>query len=207
MENQLVYSLPDSYAKPVRFREAETSTNTWRLFSIVEGQADNLRKAIQDMKELLDIDKCTGDALCRLGEMYGVAKKSQMDDNAYRTEILAKITGYFSDTSANSVLTAISISCGLAVGDIYLREIQPATVQVHIRNQSVIQNLPISIAALCDMIQEILAVGVRIDGDILIDDVLCFCSIGEEQIEELNGTGYNETAAGFGSVMRWEELN
>ena len=36
MEYELVYALPDSYAKPVRYRERQFPTNTWRLFALTE---------------------------------------------------------------------------------------------------------------------------------------------------------------------------
>ena len=41
MSGLLVHRLPDSYAKPVRGREAETATNTWRLFAVNEEQTEH----------------------------------------------------------------------------------------------------------------------------------------------------------------------
>jgi hypothetical protein len=70
MVYQLVHDLPDTYAKPVRYREKDTVTNTWRLFALIEQQSKQFLDEVQSQANQLDISQCTGSALDAMGEMY-----------------------------------------------------------------------------------------------------------------------------------------
>lgn len=204
MHNELVHRLPDSYAKPVRYREKETATNTWRLFALVESQADQLTKQIAEIFNLQDISICNGDALTRLGEMYGYPRQAGLDDAQYRVELLLKIAEYFCDASTNAVLQIASTVCGLETGRIYFVETTPATVQLHLGTLNTVNELPITSTQLKSLVQRLLAAGVRIDDTILIDGTFRYCAAGEEYSENWNSTGYNEQSAVFGSANELE---
>ena len=69
MVYQLVHDLPDAYAKPVRYREEDTATNTWRLFALIEQQSKQFLDEVQSQANQLDISQCTGGALDAMGEI------------------------------------------------------------------------------------------------------------------------------------------
>lgn len=202
MENKLVHRLPDSYRKPVRGREEETATNTWRLFSLTEQQADTCSEKCRYLFDMLDISKCTGDALNRMGEMYGCQRKVGTSDDVYRAELLAKIASYFSDASADTILQAAANTFGLEVGELYFKEVKPATVQIHLKSPDVLGKLPVTLPQLKMFLSGLLAVGVGLEDDILIDGTFQYCTVGEEQNDDLIGTGYNESTATFGTVKK-----
>lgn len=60
MEYELVYALPDSYAKPVRYRERQFPTNTWRLFALTEEQMQQFQEDVQAQRRQLDLEQCKG---------------------------------------------------------------------------------------------------------------------------------------------------
>ena len=198
MENKLVHRLPDSYRKPVRGREEETATNTWRLFSLTEQQADACSEECGYLFDMLDISECTGDALHRTGKMYGCQRRAGTSDDVYRAELLAKIASYFSDASADTILQAAANTFGLEVGELYFKETKPATVQIHLRSPDVLDKLPVTL--LKTFLSGLLAVGVGLEEDILVDGTFLYCAAGEEQDDDLMGTGYNESTATFGTV-------
>lgn len=200
MENKLVHRLPDSYRKPVRGREEETATNTWRLFSLTEQQADACSEECGYLFDMLDISECTGDALNRTGVMYGCHRRACTSDDVYRAELLAKIASYFSDASADTILQAAANAFGLEVGELYFKETRPATVQIHIRSPDVLDKLPVTLLQLKTFLSGLLAVGVGLEEDILVDGTFLYCAAGEEQDDDLTGTGYNESTATFGTV-------
>lgn len=202
MKNELVYRLPDAYAKPIRGRETETAANTWRLFQIAERKADELQTEIAALYDMLDIANCTGDALARLGEMYGCSRGTESDDSIYRAEILAKIASYFSGTSANSVLRSIALACGLEVGELYLKETASAMVQLCIASLDVLDKLPFSMQKLRSIICDLLAVGVGLEDEILVNGTFRYCSAGEETSAAYDGTGYSEGT--FGKAIKTE---
>lgn len=204
MENNLVHRLPDSYAKPVRGREAETATNTWRLFAVSEEQSSVFRGQIAQMERLLDIYNCTGSSLDAIGAMYCFTRKSGLSDEVYRMQLLYKIGSYFSDATVNSILQAVTNACGTQMGDLYFKETTPAMVRLYISAQAA-QQLPISIQELQSGISDLLAAGVGLEAEVMVIGTFRYCSAGEEKSESWTGTGYNEPSAGFGTVKRMEE--
>lgn len=205
MENNLVYRLPDSYKKPVRNREEETATNTWRLFALTGRQADAICEECGYLFDMLDFSECTGDALNRTGEMYGCQRRTGKSDAVYRAELLAKIAGYFSDASADTILQVAANMFGLEVGALYFKETKPATVQIHLRSPEVLDKLPVTLPQLKTLLSGLLAVGVGLESDILIDGTFLYCAVGDEKHVSLNGTGYNEPPAIFGTAKIIEE--
>ena len=205
MVYQLVHDLPDAYAKPVRYREEDTATNTWRLFALIEQQSKQFLDEVQSQANQLDISQCTGGALDAMGEMYLCSRAPGESDTAYRARLLCTISSYFSDASANTVLTAISNYCGCEPGDIFLKEASPAMVQMYAKSESVISSLPVSLETLKSMLRDILAAGVGIDDEIQIFGSFRFCAAGEERDASYFGSGYGEAGAGFGSAKEMEE--
>ena len=204
MSGLLVHRLPDSYAKPVRGREAETATNTWRLFAVNEEQTEQFTDMLELLHNMLDLQQCSGDALDRLGEMYKLPRPSGLSDHAYRTELLSKIGSYFSDGTMNQVLEAVATACGTEVGALYFLETSPAMVTLHIRSMKVFRSLPVTLLQLKTIIQNLLPVGVGLEAEIWVDEQFQYCTAGEEQSPDLNGTGYNEPTAGLGSFVVWK---
>lgn len=204
MVYQLVHDLPDAYAKPVRYREEDTATNTWRLFALIEQQSKQFLDEVQSQANQLDISQCTGGALDAIGEMYLCSRTPGEIDTAYRARLLCTISSYFGDASANTVLTAISNFCGCEPEDIFLKETSPAMVQMYAKSESVISSLPFSLETLKSMLRDILAAGVGIDDEIQIFGSFRFCAAGEEQDASYFGSGYGETGAGFGSAKEME---
>lgn len=192
MESELVHRLPDSYAKPVRGREKETATNTWRLFALVEQQADAFREEIEKLDNMLGIFDCEGDALNRTGEMYGCQRMVGTSDDVYRAEILSQIASYFSVASADTILQAAASAFGLEVGELYFKETKPATVQTHLRFPEALSKLPVTLSQLKTSLSGLLAAGVGMEDDILIDGTFLYCAAGEERSTSLSGTGYSE---------------
>lgn len=204
MSGALVHQLPDAYAKPVRGRERETATNTWRLFAINEGQTEQFSAMLELLKTMLDWNLCSGDALDRLGIMYNFPRTSGLSDDAYRVELLSKIGSYFSDGTIHSVLQAVATACGMEVGALYFVETAPAMVALHIRSLDVFRNLPVTLTQLKTIIQNLLPVGVGLESEIWVDGRFRYCAAGEEQNPDWDGTGYNESAAGLGSYVIWK---
>ncbi len=204
MSGALVHQLPDAYAKPVRGRERETATNTWRLFAINEGQTEQFSAMLELLKNMLDWNHCSGDALDRLGIMYNFPRISGLSDHAYRTELLSKISSYFSDGTIHQVLQAVATACGTEVGALYFVETAPAMVTLHIRSMDVFRNLPITLTQLKTVLKNLLPVGVGLEPEIWVDERFQYCAAGEEQNPDLDGTGYNEPAAGLGSYVIWK---
>lgn len=204
MSGLLVHRLPDSYAKPVRGRERETATNTWRLFAVNEGQTEQFTDMLQWLHNMLDLQQCSGDALDRLGEMYSLPRPTGLSDHAYRTELLSKIGSYFSDGTMNQVLQAVATACGTEVGALYFVETSPAMVTLHIRSMKVFRSLPVTLLQLKTIIQNLLPVGVGLEAEIWVDEQFQYCTAGAEQDSDLDGTGYNEPTAGLGSYVIWK---
>lgn len=204
MSGSLVYRLPDCYAKPVRYRETETATNTWRLFEINAVQTKLIQNTITDLYRQLDLRTCSGDALERFGVMYNIPRPEGASDDIYRVELLAKISSYFSDGSINYVLHAVAFACQKELGTIYFTESSPAMVTMHIRSLEAADSLPVTLEQLKTIVEMLLPVGVGLEPVILIDECFQYCSIGEEENSDLDGTGYNEQTAGLGSYQIWE---
>lgn len=204
MSNSLVYRLPDSYAKPVREREEETATNTWKLFAINEFQTSRIADDIEMLYDQLDLHSCTGISLDMIGRMYNIPREEDVSDNVYRTELLAKISGYFSDGSINQILQSVATACKKPIGAFYFIESSPAMVTLHIRSLKVANSLPVTFEQLKNIIKNILPVGVGLEDIILIDEQFKYCTAGKEQDPDLTGTGFNEPSAGFGSYQIWK---
>ena len=205
MESKLVYRLPDSYAKPVRGREKETAVNTWRLFALNEYQQEQLYNEISRIDDASDIYKCTGETLDKIGEMYGHPRKNGTDDEAYRMELLAKIAGYFKGCSMNEVLEGTAVFCGTETGNIYFTETTPAMTALHIRSMEIYEKLPITLSKLRKIVEELLPVGVGLGDNVMVHGKFRYCAAGSEKNEELDGTGFNEFGAGFGTVRSMSE--
>lgn len=77
-------------------------------------------------------------------------------------------------------------------------------VTLHIRSLEAADSLPVTPEQLKTIVKTILPVGVGLEPAILIDECFQYCSIGEEENSDLNGTGYNEQTAGFGSYRIWK---
>ena len=205
MEYELVYSLPDSYAKPVRYRELQFPTNTWRLFALTEEQMQQFQEDVQAQQRQLDLEQCKGAALDALGQMYSCIRSAGESDDRYRMALLCRIGSCFGDGTADSVLTAVSNFCGCAPGTLYFREVGTASVQLHVASAAVLQRLPVSLSELREMIGSLLAVGVGLEQAALVDNSFCYCAAGEEQSAAYDGTGYGESGAGLGGVILMEE--
>lgn len=206
MKDQLVQFLPDSYAKPVRFREAETATNTWRLFSLSEQQHDAFADKLSDVFHSLDLERSSGDALLMIGELYGISRAAGETEEAYRLRIRAKIAGYFTDGTTDSVLQAVSSVLGVEIGTIYFIETAPATVQMHVKSPEVLQEFSITPNRLRSIIKELLAVGISLEDEIIVGGTFRFCHAGDEKNPDMDGTGYNEKLAGFGRALKMEGM-
>lgn len=207
MSDSLVHCLPYSYAKPVRKREKETATNTWKLFAINESQTSRINTDIEMLYDQLDLQICTGASLDSIGRMYNIPRENSISDDLYRTELIAKISGYFSDGSINQVLNSIATACKKPLGTLYFIESSPAMVTLHIRSLKAANSLPVTLEQLKNIIKNILPVGVGLEDIILIDEQFKYCTVGKEQDPDLIGTGYNEQLAGFGSYQIWKGDN
>ena len=97
MEYELVYALPDSYAKPVRYRERQFPTNTWRLFALTEEQMQQFQEDVQAQQRQLDLEQCKGAALDALGQMYSCIRGAGESDDRYRMALLCRIGSCFGD--------------------------------------------------------------------------------------------------------------
>lgn len=204
MSESLVYRLPDSYAKPIKKREEETATNTWRLFEINKSQTDRITADIDFLYAQLDLQNCNGAELNHIGVMYNIPRTEGISDDLYRTELIAKISGYFSNGSINQVLQAVATACRKPLGTLYFIESSPAMLTLHIRSLKEANSLPVTLKQLKKVIKNILPVGVGLENIILIDEQFKYCAVGEEQNSEFTGTGYNEPTAGLGSYMIWK---
>lgn len=185
-----VYSLPDSYAKPIRGREAETATNTWKLFQIGDGQSLELQEEIEQLMAQLDIYHCTGDALTRLGEMYGVTRTTQ-DDTVYRAEILGQIMKGFGGSTADSVLQKLATACGVSASAFRLQETAPATVRLSVAMAD-LDRVPLSTTELRALLLDLLAAGVGVETEIGTFGTFRYCADGDEKSPAYDGMGYGE---------------
>lgn len=204
MSGSLVHRLPDSYAKPVKNREKETATNTWKLFAVNEFQTERIASDISMLYDQLDLHNCTGASLDLIGRMYNIPREEGVSDDVYRTELLAKISGYFSGSSVNQVLQSIATACKKPIGTLYFIESSPAMVTLHIRSLKAASSLPVTLEQLKSIIENILPVGVGLEEVIIIDEQFKYCTAGKEDDPDLTGTGYNEPSAGLGSYQTWK---
>lgn len=205
MEESFVYSLPDSYAKPTRGKETETSTNTWKLARLTETQAEELRDMIQQMDCLLDLSTCYGDALTRLGEMYGCARVTE-DDARYRAEILAQILRAFGNASADTVLYAMAMACGVSVDSFTIQEKSVAIVQFEVK-ASALDQIPLSLVELYHILSDMLAAGVGVEKVVHVSGTFRYCAVGDEKSSAYDGMGFGEGYFGTLYNMKEEEEN
>lgn len=197
----LVYSLPDSYAKPVKGRETETATNTWRLFELNEFQTKQIREESEKLKSTLNIYKCNGDALDRFGKMYGQVRYAGQADDEYRIAILTKINSLFEDGSINQMLEAVASLSGTEIGTLYFIETRPAMVALRVHSIEAFESLSNILPEIIKQLDKLLPLGVGLEPSVVVNGMFQFCTAGQEENIGFNGTGYNEQGACLGSCI------
>lgn len=195
MNSELVHALPDSYAKPVRGRESETATNTWRLFLCAEGRSGEFMGECTDVIGLGDIDVIYGQALRSLAGMYGATYDTGDSDEAVRLALKVRIAVLLSGGTLTEINQNIAAILGIDEGLIYIAENEntyPAGVAVHALSKSFLYEQGITESDLLKIIGEMLPAGVQIRTIGYDIGGFVYVEIGDEQNSKYDGTGYDE---------------
>lgn len=120
---EYVKNLPDAYSK-------SPSSNNAKILEIEKHEANQLRAAISQIHECLDIEKATGATLDLYGEMLG-QKRGFTSDSVYLALIKTRIMRNLANGDYNSIINALSLVFSCEPSDFQLKE-DPNTAAVEI---------------------------------------------------------------------------
>jgi hypothetical protein len=191
VKNQLVYQLPDSYAKPVRGREEATATNTWRLLSLSESRQDEFSEEAESVEKSIDIDTCSGYALDAIGEMYGCIRELSEDDETYRRKLFLRLADMFRGVSVNEILAVTELLSGAESGDIYFKELGNATVSINVKSPEAYKKLTLTDSELLEIVKGLLPVGVKLEDEVRVHEKAIFLTKDGASLITSNGETFN----------------
>lgn len=122
---RLEKNLPDAYRK-------DEGSNNWKLLQIEKRAMDDLRAAIREVYNSLDIDQATGKTLDMFGDMFD-QPRGMATDEQYRVMIKAKIVRNRTGSDHDSIVRAICAAFGCEPSEVLLVEPE-GTCSVRVEN-------------------------------------------------------------------------
>lgn len=184
--NNYINALPDIYKKP----------NNRKLLSIEQASVQGLRDDIQAVHDTLDILKATGKTLDLYGAIYKQARGSLTDDQ-YRYMILQKAARYFVGCDHDSIVNALAAVFGVSPDKFKIEETgAPCEVTVKSLPFSVLSSVGITASQARDMIEAMLAVGVRLDS-VNFEGTFEFGDSADEKDEDKGFSNIEHSTGGY----------
>ena len=147
-----INALPDVYKKP----------NNRKLLELEQQLVQDFRNDVDALNDVLDIFKATGKTLDLYGKMYS-QRRGALTDDQYRYAILQKAVRLFSGCDHKSIVTALASILGVPPTSFTIQDAEQNCV-VEVKNLpfEVLQNAGITADQAVQMIDSMLAVGVRL---------------------------------------------
>jgi hypothetical protein len=179
----------DSYVKnlPDRYRKTKDSNNA-RILDLAKSSLDELRKAVSDVYDSLDIDKATGKSLDMFGDMVG-QERGLATDEQYRAMIRSKICRNLTGADVASIINAICVVFGCSPRDIGLDEKNYTAVTLGRLPYEALNKSNIDAATAIKIIAGLMPVGVTLES-VSFTGTFAFAATASEQ----------DASAGFGNI-------
>lgn len=154
----LVKNLPDAFLKV-------KGSNNDKIMQIEKDALDELRTAVKDIYESLDIDNAYGYTLDLYGDTVGQERGKATDDQ-YRVLIKSRIIRNLVNGDYNSIVESMSIVFGCDPKEIVIKELdEPCNVELDSLPFSTLNNLAIDVNTAVKIIKSMLPSGTTL-GDI-----------------------------------------
>ena len=190
--NNLVKNLPDAYKKT-------TDSNNFKILEVERRTLGDIRNSLQEVNNILDINKATGKTLDLYGERVGQAR-GLADDNRYLLMIKAKIMRNLSNGSYPSVLAALCATFGCEPSQIYLEDgDEPCTVTIVTLPLEIINKAGLTTSQTVAIIKSLLPVGISLTS-FLFDGTFEFGE-SEDDYDEEKGFAISETDQSIGGYL------
>lgn len=148
--------LPDSYAK-------DKQSNNYKLLNLNEQAVEVLKKDMDDVLNVLDIQQATGKTLDLYGDMVG-QQRGELNDLQYRYMILTRIGINNTQGNYSTVLAAAQRIFNCEPSDIVLNDSEkPCRVELSRFPLEVLVNAGFTSRQAVAMLEMLLPVGVTID--------------------------------------------
>lgn len=188
----LVKNLPDAYKKT-------TDSNNFKILEVERLACEDLRKTLQEIDNILDIDNAKGKTLDMYGERVGQARGLANDDK-YILMIKAKIMRNLSNGSYPSIINALCETFECEPSQVLvIDDTEPCTVKVMSLPLSVINAAGLTISQTLAIIKSILPVGISLTS-FYFEGTFEF-GTDENEIDETKGFAISEADQSIGGEL------
>lgn len=190
--SNLVKNLPDAYKKT-------TDSNNFKILEVERLACEDLRKTLQEIDNILDIDNAKGKTLDMYGERVGQARGLANDDK-YILMIKAKIMRNLSNGSYPSIINALCETFECEPSQVLvIDDTEPCTVKVMSLPLSVINAAGLTISQTLAIIKSILPVGISLTS-FYFEGTFEF-GADENEIDETKGFAISEADQSIGGEL------
>ena len=187
---EYIDALPDVYKKT-------PDSNNYKLLSMEHVLVQGFREDITAVEETLDILKASGATLDLYGKMYNQFR-GKMNDEQYRYAILQKATRLLSGCDHESIVNALSSIFNVSPTSFTIKDSdQNCVVEIDNLPFSVLQNKGITAEQAIQMIESMLAVGVRLSKEINFAGTFEFGASADEYDEQKGFGNIEQTIGGY----------
>lgn len=170
-------NLPDTYAK-------STDSNNYKILEIERDAGEEVRKTLESIREIIDIDNATGATLDLYGKRYGQSRGVATDDQ-YRVMIKAKIARNLVNGSNGAICNAICATFGCDSSDVWLTEYSACVVMFKAFPVEKINEAGFTPKQVLSIIRSMIPAAVTLE-PIVVDGTFCF-SDSENDIDNSKG--------------------
>lgn len=183
-------ALPDAYKKT-------PDSNNYKLLLMEQILVQDFSDDTVAVGDTLNILKANGSTLDLYGKMYN-QHRGKMNDEQYRYAILQKATRLLSGCDHESIVKALSAVFDVSPTSFTIKDADENCV-VEIENLpfSVLQNIGISAEQAIQMIESMLAVGVRLSNKINFVGTFEFGTVDDEYDEQKGFGNVEQTIGGY----------
>lgn len=190
--DNLAKNLPDCYKK-------NKDSNNYKILEIERIAGAELRKCLNEIAVILDIENATGATLDAYGERYGQSRGIATDEQ-YRVMIKSKITRSLSSGSYIDVLNAICATFGCTFDDVTLTELsEPMAVALEKAPLEAIAKAGFTSSQAYQIIKSLLPTGVTLTS-VLFEGTFEFSDIDNEYDEDA-GFAISEADQSIGGFL------
>ena len=197
--SNLVKNLPDAYKKT-------TDSNNFKILEVERLACENLRKTLQEVDSILDINNAKGKTLDLYGERVGQAR-GLADDDKYLLMIKAKIMRNLSNGSYPSIINALCRTLDCEPSQVLIiDDTEPCTVKIVTLPLSVINKAEFTTSQILAIVKSMLPVGVSLTS-VSFEGTFEF-GTSENEYDETKGFGTSEadqSKGGYFGAMQGDE--
>lgn len=196
--SEYVKNLPDAFKK-------DEDSNNYKLLSIAQGIATEIKQDIEAVHNSLDIEQATGKTLDLYGEMLNQPRGFATDPQ-YRVMLKTKIMRNIMNGDYNSLITAACLMFGCDPSEFFIDESEaPATVDVITLPYRVLNYIGLTAEQVVELIGTLLPGGVTL-GSVSLEGTFEFASTDSEY-DENKGFAISETDQSIGGYLGYLSTN